>query len=153
MNTPNGSALIPPGGTIIEAQDLVLSFGETPALRDASLSVQRGEIVAVMGPSGSGKSTLLLCLAGILVPASGRVVFDGQRIDARREEQRSRLRRDRFGFVFQFGQLVPELTAEENVAIAMVPRHIDRAKRIARGGDPARASSIATISSRLEKAP
>ena len=53
MNTPNGSALILPGGTIIEAQDLVLSFGETPALRDASLSVQRGEIVAVMGPSGS----------------------------------------------------------------------------------------------------
>jgi len=71
MNTPNGSALIPLGGTIIEAQDLVLSFGETPALRDASLSVQRGEIVAVMGPSGSGKSTLLLCLAGILVPAKG----------------------------------------------------------------------------------
>jgi putative ABC transport system ATP-binding protein len=120
MNTPNGSALIPPGGTIIEAQDLVLSFGETPALRDASLSVQRGEIVAVMGPSGSGKSTLLHCLAGILVPASGRVVFDGQRIDALREEQRSRLRRDRFGFVFQFGQLVPELTAEENVALPLL---------------------------------
>lgn len=120
MNTPNGSALIPPGGTIIEAQDLVLSFGETPALRDASLSVQRGEIVAVMGPSGSGKSTLLLCLAGILVPASGRVIFDGQRIDALREEQRSRLRRDRFGFVFQFGQLVPELTAEENVALPLL---------------------------------
>jgi energy-coupling factor transporter ATP-binding protein EcfA2 len=78
MKTSNGSALIPPGDTIIEAQDLVLSFGETPALRDASLSVQRGEIVAVMGPSGSGKSTLLLCLAGILVAASGRVIFDGQ---------------------------------------------------------------------------
>ena len=120
MNTPNGSALIPPGGTIIEAQDLVLSFGETPALRDASLSVQRGEIVAVMGPSGSGKSTLLLCLAGILVPASGRVIFDGQRIDALREERRSQLRRDRFGFVFQFGQLVPELTAEENVALPLL---------------------------------
>ncbi len=120
MNTPNGSALIPPGGTIIEAQDLVLSFGETPALRDASLSMQRGETVAVMGPSGSGKSTLLHCLAGILVPASGRVIFDGQRIDALREEQRSRLRRDRFGFVFQFGQLVPELRAEENVALPLL---------------------------------
>ncbi|MGO8864614.1 MAG: ABC transporter ATP-binding protein [Acidimicrobiales bacterium] len=120
MNTPNVSALIPPGGTIMEAQDLVLSFGETPALRDASLSVQRGEIVAVMGPSGSGKSTLLHCLAGILVPASGRVIFDGQRIDALREEQRSRIRRDRFGFVFQFGQLVPELTAEENVALPLL---------------------------------
>jgi putative ABC transport system ATP-binding protein len=121
MKTLSGSALIPPGGTtIIAAQNLVLSFGETPALRDASLSVERGEIVAVMGPSGSGKSTLLLCLAGILVPTSGQVLFDAHRIDAWREEQRSRLRRDRFGFVFQFGQLVPELTAEENVALPLL---------------------------------
>ncbi|MGP0031809.1 MAG: ABC transporter ATP-binding protein [Acidimicrobiales bacterium] len=132
MITPNGSALIPPGGTIIEAQDLTLSFGETPALRDASLSVQRGEIVAVMGPSGSGKSTLLLCLAGILVPASGRVIFEGQRIDALREEQRSRLRRDRFGFVFQFGQLVPELTAEENVALPLLLGGMRRQQALAR---------------------
>jgi putative ABC transport system ATP-binding protein len=132
MNMPNVSALIPPGGTIIEAQDLVLSFGETPALRDASLSVQRGEIVAVMGPSGSGKSTLLHCLAGILVPAAGRVIFDGQRIDALREEQRSRLRRDRFGFVFQFGQLVPELTAEENVALPLLLGGMRRQQALAR---------------------
>jgi putative ABC transport system ATP-binding protein len=132
MNTPNGSALIPPGGTIIEAQDLVLSFGETPALRDASLSVQRGEIVAVMGPSGSGKSTLLFCLAGILVPASGRVIFDGQRIDALREDKRSQLRRDCFGFVFQFGQLVPELTAEENVALPLLLGGIRRQQALAR---------------------
>ena len=120
MNAPNGSTVIPPGGTIIEAQNLVLSFGETPALRDASLSVQRGEVLAVMGPSGSGKSTLLYCLAGILVPGSGEVSFDGQRVDTMREEQRSRLRRDRFGFVFQSGQLVPELTAEENVALPLL---------------------------------
>ena len=70
---------------VIEGRDLVLSFGETPALRGASLSVKRGEIVAVMGPSGSGKSTLLHCLAGILVPDSGEVYFDGQRLDAMRE--------------------------------------------------------------------
>jgi putative ABC transport system ATP-binding protein len=132
MNTTNGSALIPPGATIIEAQDLVLSFGETPALRDASLSVQRGEIVAVMGPSGSGKSTLLHCLAGILVPASGRVIFDGQRIDALREDKRSQLRRDCFGFVFQFGQLVPELTAEENVALPLLLGGIRRQQALAR---------------------
>jgi putative ABC transport system ATP-binding protein len=132
MKTTDGSALIPPGGTIIEALDLVLSFGETPALRDASLSVQRGEIVAVMGPSGSGKSTLLHCLAGILVPASGRVIFDAQRIDGLREEQRSRLRRDRFGFVFQFGQLVPELTAEENVALPLLLGGIRRHQALAR---------------------
>ena len=63
----------------------MLSFGETPALRGASFSVKRGEIVAVMGPSGSGKSTLLHCLAGILVPDSGEVYFDGQRLDTMRE--------------------------------------------------------------------
>ena len=66
---------------IIEARGLVLSFGETPALRGASLGVRPGEIVAVMGPSGSGKSTLLHCLAGILVPERGEVFFGGQRLD------------------------------------------------------------------------
>jgi putative ABC transport system ATP-binding protein len=119
---------------IIEARDLVLSFGETPALREANLSVERGEIVAVMGPSGSGKSTLLHCLAGILVPDSGEVSFDGRRLDTLREAERSRLRRDRFGFVFQFGQLVPELSAEENVALPLLLGgiHRDEALRIAR---------------------
>ena len=120
MTRTNSYSGVQLGGVIIEARDLVLSFGETPALRSASLSVQRGEILAVMGPSGSGKSTLLHCLAGILVPDSGEVSFDGQRLDTMREEQRSRLRRDRFGFVFQFGQLVPELTAEENVALPLL---------------------------------
>ena len=119
MSGSSGSAVVV-GGVIIEARDLVLSFGETPALRGASLSVKRGEIVAVIGPSGSGKSTLLHCLAGILVPAAGQVWFDGQRLDTMREAARSRLRRDRFGFVFQFGQLVPELTAEENVALPLL---------------------------------
>jgi putative ABC transport system ATP-binding protein len=116
----NSSPAVQSGSVIIEARDLVLSFGETPALRGADLSVQRGEVLAVMGPSGSGKSTLLYCLAGILVPDSGEVSFDGQRLDTMREEQRSRLRRDRFGFVFQSGQLVPELTAEENVALPLL---------------------------------
>ena len=120
MSGTNSSPAVQSGNVIIEARDLVLSFGETPALRGADLSVQRGEVLAVMGPSGSGKSTLLYCLAGILVPDSGEVSFDGQRLDTMREEQRSRLRRDRFGFVFQSGQLVPELTAEENVALPLL---------------------------------
>ena len=120
MKGGKGSSVVRIGGEIIEARNLVLSFGETPALRGASLSVERGEIVAVMGPSGSGKSTLLHCLAGILVPDAGEVSFDGQRLDKMREGERSRLRRDRFGFVFQFGQLVPELTAEENVALPLL---------------------------------
>ena len=82
--TEESSAVVV-GGAIIEARDLVLSFGETPALRGASLSVVKGEILAVMGPSGSGKSTLLHCLAGILTPDAGQVYFDGQRIDTMRE--------------------------------------------------------------------
>jgi putative ABC transport system ATP-binding protein len=110
----------PATGTIVEARDLVLSFGETPALRGASVRVQRGEIVAVMGPSGSGKSTLLHCLAGILVPDKGQVWFGGQRLDDLSDDRRSALRRDQFGFVFQYGQLVPELTAEENVALPLL---------------------------------
>ena len=120
MTPGPGSSTVVAGGTILEGSDLVLCFGETPALRGANLSVRRGEVVAVMGPSGSGKSTLLHCLAGILVPDSGEVGFDGHRLDTMREAERSKLRRDRFGFVFQFGQLVPELTAEENVALPLL---------------------------------
>jgi putative ABC transport system ATP-binding protein len=105
---------------LIEARDLTLSFGPTKALRGASLAAAAGEIVAIMGPSGSGKSTLLHCLAGILTPESGQVWFDGRRIDTLKENERSALRRDSFGFVFQFGQLVPELTAEENVALPLL---------------------------------
>ena len=114
------AAAEPEPGNIVEARDLVKSFGETPALRGASLTVRRGEIVAVMGPSGSGKSTLLHCLAGILVPEQGEVWFGGQRLDALSDDRRSALRRDRFGFVFQSGQLVPELTAEQNVALPLL---------------------------------
>lgn len=95
--------------TIIEARGVVKSFGQTPALRGATIAMRPGEIVAVMGPSGSGKSTLLHCLAGILTPDDGEVWFAGQRLDTLHETQRSELRRDRFGFVFQSGQLVPEL--------------------------------------------
>jgi putative ABC transport system ATP-binding protein len=106
--------------SLLEARDAVRSFGSTPALRGATLSVQQGEILAVMGPSGSGKSTLLPCLAGILAPDAGEIWFAGERLDTLREAERSALRRDRFGFVFQFGQLVPELSAEENVALPLL---------------------------------
>lgn len=118
----------------IEARDVVLSFGETLALRGASVSVAPGEIVAIMGPSGSGKSTLLHCLAGILVPNAGEIHFDGRRIDTLNESQRSALRRDHFGFVFQFGQLVPELTAEENIALPLLLGGVKRAAALRRRG-------------------
>lgn len=106
--------------TEIVARDVHLAFGPTPALRGASVTVAAGEILAVMGPSGSGKSTLLHCLAGILTPDSGEIQVGGRRIDTLGETERSMLRREHFGFVFQFGQLVPELTAEENVALPLL---------------------------------
>ena len=112
---------------LIEARDAVLSFGRTPALQGASLPVTAGEILAIMGPSGSGKTTLLHCLAGILSPDSGEIWFDGRRVDTMGETERSALRRDRFGFVFQFGQLVPELTAEENIALPLLLGGVRRA--------------------------
>ncbi len=117
--------------SLIEARGVHLSFGQTPALRGADLAVDAGEILAVMGPSGSGKSTLLHCLAGILTPDAGEIYFDGRRIDTLGEAERSALRRDRFGFVFQFGQLVPELTALENVALPLLLSGTRRAAAVA----------------------
>jgi putative ABC transport system ATP-binding protein len=106
--------------SVIEGREIVKSFGETPALRGASVSVAPGEILAIMGPSGSGKSTLLHCLAGIFKPDSGEVWFDGRQIDALDESKRTQLRRTEFGFIFQFGQLVPELTALDNIALPLL---------------------------------
>jgi putative ABC transport system ATP-binding protein len=123
------------GEYLVEARDVVRSFGRTPALRGADLAVTAGEIVAVMGPSGSGKSTLLHCLAGILVPDSGETWFAGQRVDRLDEARRSALRRGKFGFVFQFGQLVPELTAAENVALPLLLGGVRRAPALARAGE------------------
>ena len=122
------------GAAIIEARGVVKSFGQTPALRGASIAAGPGEIVAVMGPSGSGKSTLLHCLAGILAPDDGEVWFDGQRLDTMSESRRSEVRRDRFGFVFQSGQLVPELTAEENVGLPLLLGGTRRAAALAEAG-------------------
>ncbi len=105
---------------ILVARGLQKSFGTTPALVGADVALASGELLAIMGPSGSGKSTLLYCLAGILRPDIGEVWFDGRRIDVLNETARTELRRKAFGFVFQFGQLVPELTAEENVALPLL---------------------------------
>ncbi|HEU5354008.1 MAG TPA: ABC transporter ATP-binding protein [Actinocrinis sp.] len=107
-------------GSLLEARDLFRSFGNTPALQGASLSVAQGEVLAVMGPSGSGKSTLLHCLAGIYTPDRGEVWFDGRRVDSLNDNRRTEMRRTAFGFVFQFGQLVPELTALDNIALPLL---------------------------------
>jgi len=105
---------------ILSARAVEKSFGRTRALRGVSLDLNRGEVLAVTGPSGSGKSTLLHCLSGILSPEAGEVVYDGQRFDDYAEAPRTYLRRTEFGIVFQFGQLVPELTVEQNVALPLL---------------------------------
>ncbi|MFI9382842.1 ABC transporter ATP-binding protein [Kutzneria sp. NPDC052558] len=106
-------------GLLLEATDLHKSFGPTPALDGAGMRLWAGEVVAVMGPSGSGKSTLLHCLAGIIRPDSGTVSYRGEELSSLPDVARSELRRTDFGFVFQFGQLVPELTCLENVALPL----------------------------------
>ncbi len=111
---------------LLTGTDLRKRFGQTEALRGIDFSLARGEVVAIMGPSGSGKSTLLHCLAGIFVPDEGQVTFEGRAVETMGDAERSRLRRTSFGFVFQFGQLVPELPAIENVALPLLLNGISR---------------------------
>lgn len=111
---------------IISTDNIKKSYGETHAMRGISLEIKRGEVLAIMGPSGSGKSTLLHTLAGITRPDSGKVYFNGLRIDNLTDKQRTLLRRSKFGFVFQFSQLVPELTAIDNVAVPLLLNGINR---------------------------
>ncbi|MBD0745290.1 ABC transporter ATP-binding protein [Streptomyces sp. CBMA152] len=113
-------------GPLLAATGLRKAFGSTPALDGADFAIAPGEIVAVMGPSGSGKSTLLHCLAGIVPPDEGTITYDGRELTALNDARRSALRRSDFGFVFQFGQLVPELTCVENVAL---PLRLDGVRR------------------------
>ncbi|MFG2279562.1 ABC transporter ATP-binding protein [Streptomyces asoensis] len=106
-------------GALLTARDLRKAYGPTLALDGAEFSIRPGEVVAVMGPSGSGKSTLLHCLAGIVSPDSGSITYAGRELTTMSDARRSALRRTDFGFVFQFGQLVPELTCVENVALPL----------------------------------
>ena len=104
---------------LLQARALRKTYGSTEALAGAEFEIAAGEVVAIMGPSGSGKSTLLHCIAGIVPPDSGTVFYDGRELSAMTDVERSALRRSEFGFVFQFGQLVPELSCRENVAMPL----------------------------------
>lgn len=117
---------------IISAQALNKMYGAGTALNNVSLDVFGGESLAIMGASGSGKTTLLHALAGIVPPDSGTVHFGGTEITGLDENKRSQIRRESFGFVFQQGLLIPELTAVENVALALMLNGHSRADSEAR---------------------
>ncbi|TWH69635.1 ABC transporter ATP-binding protein [Micromonospora olivasterospora] len=117
---------------MLNAIDVRYSFGQTVALADASATVAPGEKVALVGPSGSGKTTFLYCLAGLLRPGRGQVLFNGKDLAKMSDEERSDLRLRSFGFVFQFAELVPELTIRENVALPLDLAGVDRAERAER---------------------
>ena len=115
---------------LIEGRSLFKDFGPTRALRGVDLTVAAGESVAIMGPSGSGKTTLLHVLAGIETPDAGQVLLrlrgEPRDVAGMSDRRRSELRRTSFGFVFQQGLLLPELTAGENVALPLLVQGTDR---------------------------
>src|SRR5688572_8072856 len=120
---PEGAASPPRSDApvVLSARDLTKIYGEgstaVRALDGASIQVRRGEIVAIMGPSGSGKSTMLHLLGALETPSAGQISLGGERYDGLDDAGLTRIRRDRIGFVFQFFNLLPSLTAEENVLL------------------------------------
>ncbi|MBI2478352.1 MAG: ABC transporter ATP-binding protein [Planctomycetia bacterium] len=108
---------------VIETRELTKQFGSgdvlVQALRGIDLRIGVGELVAIMGPSGSGKSTLLAILGGVDVPTSGQVLVEGIDLNELSDDQRTLMRRRRIGFVFQSFNLLPTLTAEENVSLPL----------------------------------
>lgn len=130
------------------ADEVSVRFGSTVALDAASLSIDAGELVAVVGRSGSGKSTLLHCLAGIVIPTSGSVRFGGQRINDWSERRRSDWRLRHVGLVFQFGDLVPELSLAENVELPLLLAGVERREVRRRAGEMLERLEIADLARR-----
>ncbi|GAA3068701.1 ABC transporter ATP-binding protein [Streptomyces roseofulvus] len=104
---------------ILRAEGVDFFYGEQQAVSNADFVLARGEVAAIMGSSGSGKSSLLYCLAGVLPPTRGTVTFDGVELSSLPDTELSALRRERIGFVFQYGELLDELTVEENAALPL----------------------------------
>ena len=104
--------------TLIEVKNLNKIYGsgeaEVKALKNINLNIEQGEFVAIVGQSGSGKSTLLHLIGGVDIPSSGEVIIDGKNIYKLKEKELSILRRRKLGFIFQFFNLIPVLTAQEN---------------------------------------
>lgn len=122
----------PDDPVVARAVDLVKTYGDTDsqvtALNHVSVEFQRGELTAIMGPSGSGKSTLMHCMAGLDVPTSGQVFVEDLEVSSMKQKQLTQLRRKEIGFIFQSFNLVPTLTAEENILLPLQIAHrpVDR---------------------------
>ncbi|MEJ2066387.1 MAG: ABC transporter ATP-binding protein [Deltaproteobacteria bacterium] len=114
---------------MIEVSHVTKIYGGIEALHDVSLHVQRGDFVSIVGPSGSGKSTFLNLLAGLLTPTGGEVVVDGISLYKLSPKERTALRRDKFGFIFQTFNLIPYLTAIENVEIPLYLAGVPQTKQ------------------------
>lgn len=136
--TPTAAAdtsMMTTGGTpVLRGIDLCKAYGATVALAGVDLDMAPGESIAIMGPSGSGKTTLLHVLAGIIQPDSGAVRLHGRDVHHLSEDQRSALRRTDYGFVFQSGQLLGELTAVENVALPLMVAGVPRRRAVTQAG-------------------
>jgi putative ABC transport system ATP-binding protein len=124
---PQGEPVHQDTTPLLSGRGLVKRYGQAAALAGVDIDIRAGEVLAIVGPSGSGKTSLLHVLAGILRADEGQITLAGQRIDQLSEARRSELRRGEFGFVFQQGMLVTELTAEENVALPLLLGGANRA--------------------------
>lgn len=116
------------GESLLVAEGLRLTYGPTVALAGASIALGAGDTIGVTGRSGSGKSSLLYCLAGIVRPDAGRVTYAGRDLSTCDDDELSEIRRRDFGFVFQFGELVPELSLHENVSLPLRLNRVGRAE-------------------------
>jgi putative ABC transport system ATP-binding protein len=114
---------------LMSVTNVSLSYGTTTALNGVSLHLPPGEILAMTGRSGSGKSSLLYCMAGILRPTEGDVFYGGTSLNELDDDALSSLRRTEFGFVFQFGELVPELSLWENISLPLALNKVGRKER------------------------
>ena len=121
----------PDGRPVLQGIGLRKAYGSTKALDGIDLDIRAGDSIAIMGPSGSGKTTLMQILAGIITPDSGIVRLRGTEVQGLSEERRAKLRRTDYGFVFQSGQLLAELTAVENVALPLMVAGTPRRQAVA----------------------
>jgi putative ABC transport system ATP-binding protein len=129
----------------LSVADLTHAYGADPVLRGVSLAVASGTSAALMGPSGCGKTTLLLAAAGILVPDAGQVLVGGEAVPAGSADSRAAFRRSRVGLVFQFGELIAELTLEQNVALAAELAGVRRRQALADARDVLARVGLASV--------